>query len=65
MKYDRVSTIDEVQDMTIEELEMLKPKLRRAPLQIDEYTFQPYKVVDGVRYDINPVIDGRHGINEH
>ncbi len=37
--------------------EELKAKMLQAPTAIDSQTFQPYKVVDGVRYTLEAAQD--------
>ena len=38
--------------LTKEEKTVFQVKIKEAAVQIDKDTFQPYKVIDGERYDI-------------
>jgi hypothetical protein len=59
LPFDRVSTLEEIQDILNNPilLEEMRAKFKTAPISICSTTFQPYKVVDGVRYSLELVHD--------
>lgn len=52
-KYWRVATKEEMKYITEEFLS----KLKKADLYIDKNTFEPFVVVDGIRYSIELIVD--------
>lgn len=52
-KYWRVATKEEMKYLTREILE----KLKKAKRYIDPNTFEPFTVIDGVRYNIELIVD--------
>ena len=55
--YERIATVEEFKNLTPKEQFDLAQKAKIAPICVDKDTFEPYKVVDGVRYNIEPVQD--------
>jgi hypothetical protein len=55
--YDKTVTREELLSLNKDEKKALSEKLKSARVQIDSKTFGLYKVWDGVRYDIEPMMD--------
>ncbi len=57
MPYKRIATYEEVAALSAKQKEALGIRFKLASLEIDLETFQPYYVVDGVRYGIEASFD--------
>ena len=54
-EYTRVATKEEILSWTEQEVNAFQVKASDTKLNIDPETFAPFIVVEGVRYDIEPI----------
>lgn len=54
MEYDRVATEEEILALTEQQQQELQAKAQQAEVLKDEETFEPYIIIDRVRYNIAP-----------
>jgi hypothetical protein len=59
--YDRIATLAEVLSMSVDERNALIAKFKlsenTADRWVDHRTFQPFFIMDRVRYDLEPLVD--------
>ena len=55
-EYTRKATREELEALNKEEWETLRNKLIVAEMLVDDVTFTPYKVVEGVRYSLEIIV---------
>mgnify|MGYP000203193995 CR=1 FL=1 len=54
MTYNRTATRAELEELSEDAKADLQTKISEATLCMDQMTFQPYVVLDEVRYDLEP-----------
>lgn len=54
MTYNRTATREELEKLSEDAKADLQAKISEATLCMDQMTFQPYVVLDEVRYDLEP-----------
>ncbi len=59
LPFDRVMTRGELLEILSDPVRLadLQEKAKTTELGIDSHTFQPYKVIDGARYDLEVMMD--------
>lgn len=64
MNYTKIANINDLQKIINDPIskENLTQLLLKAPLEVDEKSFQPYKVVNEIRYNLEAIQDWVHGL---
>ncbi len=58
MTYTRTATKEEIELLTEDERAELSAKAEGSPVLVDQMTYQPYMVIDEVRYNIEAIEAG-------
>ena len=58
MTYSRTATKEEIELLTEDERAELSAKAEGVPVLVDQMTYQPYMVIDEVRYNIEAIEAG-------